>query len=140
MKISILLSNLTKIKLIFFTGSFSAFPLTSLTRNTCIFVRFYHPEFPQRRAISSLSPDLRMCKTEREPCCACANHERGTLLRLRRCCTVPPPASQSEAAILQREPSKRALSYIVQRISRSLERRELNANSDALIGIVCGVF
>ena len=120
---SVLLGNPTEIKLIFFTGSFSALLLTSLTRNTCILVRFYHPEFPQRRAISSLSPDLRMCKSEREPCRACANHERGTLVRLRNSSTVPPPASQSEAAILQREPSKRDLSYIVERITGSSERR-----------------
>ena len=61
-------------------------------------------------------------------------------MRLRNSSTVPPPASQSEAAILQREPSKRALSYIVELISGSSEHRELNANSNALIGIVCGVF
>ena len=60
-------------------------------------------------------------------------------MRLRNSSTVPPPASQSEAAILQREPSKRDLSYIVERISGSLERRELDANNDALKGTMCGV-
>ena len=34
--------------------------------------------------------------------CACAAVERGVALRMRHPCTVPPPASQSEAAILQK--------------------------------------
>ena len=79
-------------------------------------------------------------QVSREASCACAVVERGALVRMRCSCTVPPPASQSEAAILQREPSKRALSYIVELISGSSEHRVLNANSDALISIVCTVF
>ena len=41
-------------------------------------------------------------QVSREASCACAAVERGVLVRMRCSSTVPPPASQSEAAILQK--------------------------------------